>query len=134
MEPENPKFSEAIHAMESGRFEASFRIVESLALEGDPLARHFLGWHFHKGLGVPQSDAQAVHWWKLAAAEGIAESQQGLGWAYENGRGVEQDYLQAYRWYSRAVQAGDETARENLVDLSRKLTPEQIRQLEEVDS
>lgn len=132
MNEEDPRFQEAIAAIEAGEFTRSFEIVQTLAADGEPLAKHFLGWHYHKGIGVSQDDRKAVQWWQMAAREGVAESQQGLGWAYEHGRGVDRNYVEAYRWYSRAVSSGDEEARQNLRELSPKLSAEQIKQIEDV--
>ncbi len=127
---DDPRFAAAITAMECENFEASFDLVEELATEGGALAQHFLGWHYHRGLGTVQSDAKAAYWWKQAAAVGITEAQQDLGWAYENGRGVRRDYAEAYHWYNQAVHNGDEDARFNLFAIVDKLTTEQIREVE----
>ncbi|MFN2309743.1 MAG: tetratricopeptide repeat protein [Gammaproteobacteria bacterium] len=132
MDSEDPILTRAVKALESGDFETSFVLTEALAIDGDPLAQHFLGWHYHKGLGVSVDDTKAVFWWQHAAKRGIPEAQQGLGWAYENGRGIERDLHHAYFWYARAVSGGDQTARENLVLLSQRLTPEQIKDLEQL--
>lgn len=130
MTSEDPILTRAVKALESGDFETSFVLTEALAIDGDPLAQHFLGWHYHKGLGIPVDDTKAVFWWQLAAKGGIPEAQQGLGWAYENGRGIDKDLRHAYFWYARAVNGGDQTARESLTLLARSLSPEQIKDIE----
>jgi TPR repeat protein len=130
MVEEDPRFQQAMAAMEREDFAASFAIVESMAEEGQPLAQHFLGWHYHKGLGIEQNDEKAVEWWLRAAEQGLTQSQQGLGWAFEHGRGVRRDYVEAYRWYARAVAAGDEDARDNLFELAGRLSPEAIKRAE----
>jgi len=127
---EDPLLSRAIDALQRGDFETSFVLTEALAIDGDPLAQHFLGWHYHKGLGIAVDDSKAVFWWQLAAVSGIPEAQQGLGWAYENGRGIDRNVEQAYIWYARAVAAGDQTAQESLTELARNMTAEQIKHLE----
>lgn len=132
MSEQDPLLSRAVNALQEGDFETSFVLTEALAIDGDPLAQHFLGWHYHKGLGIPIDDAKAVFWWQLAAKGGVPEAQQGLGWAYENGRGIDRDLEHAYYWYSRAVTGGDQTARENLMALSAQLSGEQIKRLEEL--
>ncbi|MBI5040001.1 MAG: sel1 repeat family protein [Gammaproteobacteria bacterium] len=130
MRKEDPLLSRAVTALQRGDFETSFVLTEALAIDGDPLAQHFLGWHYHKGLGIPVDDGKAVFWWQLAAKSGVPEAQQGLGWAYENGRGIDRDIEQAYFWYARAVTAGDQAAQESLTQLARHLTAEQIKTLE----
>ena len=127
LDAEDPLLQIAISAIEAGDFEASFTMVKKLAGRGDALAQHFLGWHYHKGLGVQQDDTKAAYWWRKAADLGIGEAQQGLGWAYEHGRGVTCDLLEAYRWYSEAIRSGDVEARESLSALSGKLSSAQIK-------
>lgn len=130
MSEQDPLLTRAVDALQKGDFETSFVLTEALAIDGDPLAQHFLGWHYHKGLGIPVDDKKAVFWWQLAAKGGVPEAQQGLGWAYENGRGIDRDLEHAYYWYSRAVAGGDQTARESLMDLAGQLSAEQIKRLE----
>ncbi len=126
---EHPELQQAVAAIGAGDFARSFALVSGLAQADVPLAQHFLGWHYHKGIGTRQDDSLAVHWWLKAARQGQPESQQGLGWAYANGRGVEADLEEAYRWYNRAVNGGDESAREGLMETSRKLSARQLKAL-----
>jgi TPR repeat protein len=131
MQEEHPELQRAVAAISDGDFERSFAIVRRLAQADVPLAQHFLGWHYHKGIGTEQDDSEAVRWWLKAARQGVVESQQGLGWAYANGRGVEEDPVEAYRWLNRAASRGDEAAREDLLETARRLSPEQLRALEQ---
>ncbi len=130
MDQDHPDLQKAVIAISEGAFQRSFEIVSRLAHQGMAVAQHFLGWHYHKGIGTDQNDRQAVLWWQKAALQGVAESQQGLGWAYANGRGVEANAEEAYRWYNRAVASGDEEARSGLSEISRQLSAEQLRLLE----
>ena len=43
---------------------------------------------YRKGEGVPENDAEAVKWYRLAAEQGGARAQSNLGFMYETGRGV----------------------------------------------
>ncbi len=131
---DHPQLQQAMAAISAGEFERSFALVAALAREDIALAQHFLGWHYHKGIGIEQDDGQAVHWWLKAARQGVAEAQQGLGWAYANGRGIDEDLEEAYRWFSRAANRGDETAREELVAIARRLSADQLRRLEQEPS
>jgi hypothetical protein len=130
MDQDHPDLQEAVLAIGRGDFQHSFTLVSRLAQQGAAVAQHFLGWHYHKGIGTEQDDRQAVQWWRRAAEQGLPEAQQGLGWAYANGRGVDEDPVEAYRWYNRAVAGGDEEAREGLSEVSGKLSAEQLRALE----
>ena len=49
--------------------------------------------------GVPQDDAEAVRWYRLAAEQGHAYAQYNLGVMYDTGEGVPQDDAEAVRWY-----------------------------------
>jgi len=130
MDQDPPELQEAVTAISQGEFKRSYDIVSRLAHEGDAMAQHFLGWHYHKGIGAEQNDQLAVSWWEKAATQGQAEAQQGLGWAYASGRGVKKDLVEAYRWYNRAVSGGDEEARHGLLETAGKLTAEQLHLLE----
>ena len=134
MNEDHPELQKAVAAISKGEFDRSFTIVTRLAAQGMAMAQHFLGWHYHKGIGVAQDDRQAVQWWKKAAEQGVTESQQGLGWAYANGCGVSEDLMQAYRWYARAVAGGDEEARAGLSETAQRLSAEQLRDLEDENS
>jgi hypothetical protein len=50
------------------------------------------------GDGVPQNDAEAVRFFRLAADQGYAVAQYNLGVMYANGQGVPQDDVQAHMW------------------------------------
>ena len=134
MNEDHPELQAAVTAIGEGQFDQSFAIVSRLAAQGVAMAQHFLGWHYHKGIGVEQDDSRAVQWWQKAARQGVAESQQGLGWAYANGCGVTEDHMEAYRWYARAVAGGDEEARVGLSKTAQQLSAKQLLALEGDDS
>jgi len=58
--------------------------------------------------------AEAVKWYRLAAAQGDADAQYNLGVMYDNGQGVVQDYAEAVKWYRLAAAQGDADAQYNL--------------------
>jgi Asp-tRNA(Asn)/Glu-tRNA(Gln) amidotransferase A subunit family amidase len=68
---------------------------------------------YANGYGVPEDDAEAVRWYRMAAEQGSADAQSNLGVMYANGEGVVQDDARAYLWFNLAVAAsqGDERAR-----------------------
>ena len=45
------------------------------AEQGDADAQFTLGFRYEYGLGVPQDDAEAVRWYRLAAEQGNASAQ-----------------------------------------------------------
>jgi TPR repeat protein len=66
------------------------------------------------GRGVPQDDAEAVRWYRLAAEQGHGPAQSNLGLMYERGEGVPQDNVEAVRWYRLAAEQGLADAQYNL--------------------
>ena len=76
----------------------------------------FIGGMYYLGdqEGVPQDDAKAAAWIRLAAAQGDAHSQFVLGGMYEKGEGVPQDDAEAIAWYRRAAEQGHAEAQYNL--------------------
>ena len=58
------------------------------------------------GEGVPEDDAEAVRWYRLAADQGLANAQYNLGVMYADGEGVPEDDAEAVRWYRLAADQG----------------------------
>ena len=52
---------------------------------------------------VPQDDAEAMKWHRLAADAGDAVAQYNLGMLYADGQGVAQDYTEAAKWLRLAA-------------------------------
>ena len=69
---------------------------------------------YANGEGVPEDDAEAVRWYRLAADQGHAYAQHNLGWMYDNGEGVVEDDAEAVRWYRLAADQGHADAQHNL--------------------
>lgn len=76
------------------------------AEQGDAAAQAELGRRYYVGDGVPQDDAEAVGWTRLAAEQGHAPAQYSLGLLYFRGRGVAGDDAAAARWYRAAAEQG----------------------------
>ena len=83
---------------------------------GDAEALYNLGLMYAIGRGVPQDDAEAARWYRLAADQGYASAQHHLGTMYDTGTTVPQDYAEAVRWYRLAADQGDATAQLSLGD------------------
>ena len=84
------------------------------AESGDPIAQYNLALRYFKGEGVPQNDAEAAKWYRLAAAQGNAGAQFNLGGIYDTGKGVAENDAEAVKWYRLAAEQGDVTAQSNL--------------------
>ena len=87
------------------------------------------------GRGVPQDDAEAVKWYRLAAAQGSALGQYNLGVRYYNGEGVPQDYVQAYKWFNLAAATIIEPYRDKAVkardSVAARMTPAQVAEAQQ---
>ncbi len=92
------------------------------AVKGDASAQFLLAWMYDNGLGVPQDDAEAFRWYRmaaeqryrLAAEQGNAWAQIRLGTMYYNGKGVPWDYVEALKWFRLAAEQGNTSAQNNL--------------------
>ena len=51
-----------------------------------------------------RDDAEAVRWYRVAAAQGHASAQCNFGIRYANGEGVPQDHAEAVRWFRLALE------------------------------
>jgi hypothetical protein len=69
------------------------------------------------GRGVAKDEAEAVRWYRLAAAEGNADAQYYLGFMFQHGRGVAHDNVEAVRWFHLAAAQGHPSAVEKLKNL-----------------
>ncbi|MDK3155054.1 tetratricopeptide repeat protein [Kamptonema cortianum] len=62
-----------------------------------------IGTLYCNALNNTQKFAEAMKWFKKAAAQGDAEAQYSIGMLYDYGLGVPQDFTQAMRWYLQAA-------------------------------
>ena len=104
----------------------SLQELQELADAGDPDAQWQMGVRCHDGEGVPQDDARAVQWFRLAAEQGNVAAQGALGAYYWRGRGVPADLSKAYLWSTIAMAQGDEMSKSRIEGLSSQMTRVQI--------
>jgi TPR repeat protein len=78
-----------------------------------------------EGEGVPQNDAEAVKWFRLAAEQDYADAQFFLGGMYGLGRGVPVDNVEAYMWVSLAAARGVDTM-DTAAEIAKRMSREQI--------
>ena len=51
---------------------------------------------YANGFAIPEDDAEAVRWYRLAAEQGDVEAQWNLADTYVNGEGVPEDHVLVY--------------------------------------
>ncbi len=59
---------------EKDHFEEAKPLFEQLAREGSAEAMYYLGMMYYEGWGVPQSQEEAVRWWKRANRVGSLDA------------------------------------------------------------
>src|SRR5437879_5568311 len=81
------------------------------AQAGDPRAQSRLGDIYRVGDELTAQDfAQALKWYRSAAAQGDARAQNNLGAMYQHAMGVTYDPAEAARWYRAAAVQGLDVA------------------------
>jgi TPR repeat protein len=75
--------------------DASFKMVERLAKQGDAGAQFSLGCMYANGNGVAKDEAKAAKWFRNAADQDHSGAQYNLGLIYQNGRGGAEDKAKA---------------------------------------
>ena len=76
------------------------------AEQGIAEAQFILGAMYDNGRGVPQDDAEAAKWYRLAADQGQANAQFLLGVMYGQPGGLLENHAEAAKWYRRAAEQG----------------------------
>lgn len=107
-------FDDGMEAFNRSDFETALKEWQPLAEQGDPRAQLEMGRLYISGNGVPQDDAEAARWYRLAAEQGNAEAQRYLGGLHRNGRGVEKSQVESAKWYRAAAEQGDSFAQLSL--------------------
>jgi TPR repeat protein len=80
----------------------------------------------NKGQGVPQDFKEAVHWLKLAAAQGNARAQNNLAGNYALGDGLLEDLVKAHMWANLATMNGSKKGAELRDLIAKSMTQSQI--------
>jgi S1-C subfamily serine protease len=99
-------FARGWQAFEAGDYHRALLIWLPLAEQGDMHAQSNLGFLYEYGQGVGRDEAQAVHWYRQSAGNGLAVAQFNLGMMHAEGRGTRQDPLRAAYWLQQAAEQG----------------------------
>ena len=111
-------------------FEDTLRLAE----EGYSYAQYNLGVMYANGEGVPEDDAEALKWFRLAADQGNARAQFNLGNMYYEGDGVPRNDVTAYAWWNIAAASGHEGAISNRSIIEARMTPAQITEAQQLST
>ncbi len=99
-------FADGLRAYDAGDYAAAYVVWSDLAAAGDADAEAAIAGLYLQGLGVGESAAQAVAWYRRAAKRGLMAAQMNLGDMYAAGRGVKRDLVKAYLWLGLAAAQG----------------------------
>ena len=99
-------YDAGLKAAQAGDFQTALKEWKPLADQGHAYAQLNLGVMYANGEGVPEDDAEAARWYRLAADQGHADAQNNLGMMYANGEGVPEDDAEAARWLRLAADQG----------------------------
>jgi TPR repeat protein len=116
-------YQAGVDAYQTGDFKTAMAEWLPLAEGGDAVAQNSVGALYDHGLGVDESDAEAAHWYSLAADQGLPLAMRNLAGMYAGGYGVTYDKDQAIYWYDKAAAAGDEQAMKRLAALDPSRAP-----------
>jgi len=85
-----------------------------------------LGMMYQMGAVVPQSDQEAIKWYRLAAGQGNSKAQFIMGLMYANGWGVPQEDQEALKWYRHATEQRVASKKIKIYNLAQKNVPEAL--------
>ena len=91
--------------------------LTAAAARGDEDSQYQLGLALREGRGFKADPREALLWFSLAGANGVAEAAIEAARAYEQGSGTRRDLTEAARWWYRAADLGNESARKRFVDM-----------------
>jgi hypothetical protein len=112
------QLSAGIAAYNSRDLQAAFRNLRTSADCGNQDAQVNLGYIYARGeVGGQPNQQEALHLYKLSAAQGNGEGMNAIGYKYQFGTGVAPDIGTAVRWYCKAVAKGNGRALNNLAIL-----------------
>ncbi|MGH6640824.1 MAG: tetratricopeptide repeat protein [Polaromonas sp.] len=89
-------------------------------------AGYYLGVAYLLGIIVSKDETVSSRWFKHAAEQGQTAAQVMWGRALAKGTGVEVDQQSAYAWFSQAKRGGNSVAQNDLAQLEKVMSPEDL--------
>ncbi len=100
--PTQAGFAEGMAAYARGDMAAAVRELVPAARADDSRAQFLLAKIYARTGSAPKERADAVMWYRRAAANGVVAAMRRLGDIYRDGLNAESDPVQAYAWYDLA--------------------------------
>ena len=99
--------------LSQGLYEEAVYWFRNAAEIGLPSSQSSLGFMYHEGRGVKQSDEKAEFWSRKAAEQGDSLGQYLLGSFYLKGKVVKQNDKIAFEWFEKAAKQGNQFGQTN---------------------
>ncbi|MBL8686947.1 MAG: sel1 repeat family protein [Alphaproteobacteria bacterium] len=106
----NKQLDEASRAFLAKNYETSFKLVEPLASQGEPIAQYLISLHYLNGFYVEKDLNQAFNWVNRSAEVGYPPALTQKANMLIVGQGVKKDLPEAFRTLLKASDAGDSDA------------------------
>lgn len=103
-------------------------LISKAAENGHVGAMYDLALFMAEGEGGDLDEQGAVDWFRKAADQGFLDAQYNLGVMFAEGIGAEQNLPEAMFWFELASRQGDDGATNEVRNLSRRLSPETVRE------
>jgi TPR repeat protein len=97
-------YENGVQAFNNGNIALAKEIWESLALNGDADAQIKMGDLYFRDPGLTKDHAEALFWYRKAAAQRNAQGLLMIGYFFQHGLGVDQNLDQAIEWYKKAAE------------------------------
>jgi cell division septation protein DedD len=123
--PATAGYQDGLLAFDNGDYETAYREFYALAHQDHQDAQFALGQMYRFGTGVPQDDAEAFVWFRMAAENGHTEAQTVLGFLHAYGVGTNEDAFMAYFWFSLAATRSNPVAETNRDKMAQSLSADQ---------
>ena len=102
-----PASDPAFAAYQVGHYLAAFALAtKNIEATTDPKSMTLLGELYANGLGVPENDAKAAEWYKLAADRGDRQAMFALAIFRLQGRAGQRDREESAKWLAAAAKLG----------------------------
>ena len=107
-------YNVAIEEYKNKNYKNAFKLLSTLAKDGDPRAQSDIAGMYFNGWGVAKSFKMAFKWYKKSSLNGNPYAQYKLGDMYWNGYGVDVNTDTAQIWWKMAADNGYKDAQFNL--------------------
>ena len=112
--PVDAPLSDAFERLLASEYDAARRIAEPHAAQGNPDARHLIGYLYERGLGVSRDLGKALSLYSEAAADGSTDAMLALGDLAMGTTGVQRNIDKAIGWYRMGIDHDDPRAQSRL--------------------